>query len=246
MKIHGPKVGLFECPGGRIGWAMAGNANFALSAIQKAANAVRKTTPESVLEKLETALAAEYARVIYKHPHYKTDWNLGYWFLLAHWEKDCKRVSLFATEEITIHSISVAYECIGIGRDLGHYLLWPVTNRQINSEREASIRAAHMLARVKDHVPGCGGMPNFLALRNDGTWETLDSLALDRFAEHSALCEITAQDLLVAAADENVDDEHLEQLINLVGANARMMRRFWNEVNVKDLSYALTRQAGGP
>lgn len=50
MKIHGSKLGEFSCPGGRIGYVIAGNSRFALSAIQKAAKSIRNANVDETMQ----------------------------------------------------------------------------------------------------------------------------------------------------------------------------------------------------
>jgi hypothetical protein len=234
LKIHAPKVGSFECPGGRLGFAMAGNANFAISAIQKCSNKLKNGPPNEIIQKLESALESEYRRVVFGHPNYKTDWTLAYWFLIAFWSSSDNKVWLFATEENTLRSANAVYECIGIGKDLAHYLLaTPSTTPKMNEQR-AVLLAAYMLARVKDHVPGCGGASHILLLRNDGSFDLIDPFAFDLIARQSGIYEWGARELLFAAIDNNVTDEQFEQHISIFSANARHIRRSWQQNQAKD------------
>lgn len=82
MKTHAPKVGMLPCSGGWLGFAMAGNAHFALSTIQKCRKALERTGPEDVRETLEHTLDEEHRRLVFSHPKYGTDWTLGTGFCL--------------------------------------------------------------------------------------------------------------------------------------------------------------------
>jgi len=238
LKIHAPKVGSFECPGGRIGFALAGHTSFAISAIQKCSQKLRDAKAHEIIEKLKETLEREYCRVVFKHPNYKTDWNLAYWFLLAFWSCSDKQVWLFATEEQTLRSINTTYECIGIGRDLAHYLLaTPPTLSGMNEQR-ALLLAAYMLARVKEHVPGCGGASHILLLRNDGTFDLVDPFAFDLVVRQSAIYEWNARELIFAATDSGVTDSQFEQHINIFSATARHIRNLWRQNQANDVVFS--------
>ncbi|MBV9762597.1 MAG: hypothetical protein JO340_18700 [Acidobacteriaceae bacterium] len=234
-KTHGPKIGHFVCPGGRIGFAMAGNAAFATSAIQKASKRVRKAKPEHVLEELEDGLEAEYRRVVLAHPDHKSDWTLPYWFIISYWSASENKTWLFATQETTLRALHAGYECIGIGKDLATYLLAPSFVTGIQSEADALIIAAYMLARVKNSVSGCGGSSQLLVMRNDGTFELVDSFPLDRFAFNSGWYDFNARQLLIAATHRDLTTEQFEHHINILAASARHVRAAWQQdSDVKD------------
>src|SRR5436309_3047982 len=134
-------------------------------------------------------------------------------------------MSLFATEENTMRDVLARYDCIGIGRDLAHYLLGAGSSPQseVKTEREASLWAAYTLTQVKDHVPGCGGPGQFLALRNDGTFKLLNSYVLEDLAHFSFNYDFTARRLLLAAADDDMDDARFEELVQLLEDNGSVL-----------------------
>jgi len=78
MRVHAAKIGTFDCPGGKVGFAFAGNSAFAISVIQKCSKKLRSVPPEETLEELDNLLAEEYRRLAFDHPNHATDWTLQY------------------------------------------------------------------------------------------------------------------------------------------------------------------------
>lgn len=134
-------------------------------------------------------------------------------------------MSLFATQENTLRSI-VDSECIGIGRDLANYVIRPSHVPDI-SEGEATLLAAYTLARVKRHVPGCGGTSQFLAMRHDGKVDFVNSLSLEQIELDAEAFDIFSRKLLFATSDEAIDDAEFERKLKLFGDHLRHLRREW-------------------
>jgi hypothetical protein len=167
-KTYGTKLGFFNCPGGNIAYAFAGNASFAMSAIQKCEEKLKSTPAGDTICQIEKTLDREYRRVVYGHPDHTSDWTLPYVFLIA-LQRPGRRCSLFAIEQTAMRSVPDS-ECIGVGKDFATYLVKPDWSSALASmtEYEALLLAASTLARVKAHVSGCGGTSQFIMMRNDG------------------------------------------------------------------------------
>jgi hypothetical protein len=141
MKIQAPKLHHFECPGGKLAFAYAGNTAFAISAIQKCRSHLAEVPAEKVLKELETVLEKEYRRHVLRHPDHATNANLDYRLLISIW---ClgKPVRLFATDQTTLRQVE-NYECIGLGDYLAHYLIRPSFDPDME-ERPTFSLAAYM------------------------------------------------------------------------------------------------------
>lgn len=105
VKFQAPKIGMFEFPGGKIGFGVAGHVDFAISAIQKCADRLREVTKsETAPAILDETLTREYRRAVFEHPDYAADPNLAYSLLIAYWSKSRSQVSLFLTHEHIMHA----------------------------------------------------------------------------------------------------------------------------------------------
>ena len=226
MKIHAPKIGHFDCPGGKIGFAFAGNSAFAISAIQKVSRKLQAASPKDTIGEIEKTLEKEYRRVVFAHPNQSTDWTLPYWLIVAYCEPD-RGVSLFATQEVTVRSV-VDSECIGIGRDLANYLVRPWYQPGM-TESDALLLAAYMLSQVKRHVPGCGGQSQFLSIRNNGTIGFCSSINLEHIEHHSSSYDVLAHRLLFAMASVG-DEAEFEMVLKEFTSRVRLMRSGWKEI----------------
>src|SRR5689334_18082767 len=61
-KSHHAKIGSFDCPGGQVAFALAGNTAFAWSAIQKLKKRLEATPPSETITIAERVLEKEYRR----------------------------------------------------------------------------------------------------------------------------------------------------------------------------------------
>jgi len=201
MKFYAPKIGLCESPVGKLGFAFAGNSNFATAAVQKCSALIQTLNDaDLVIPEIEKILDRQYRKTVYAHPDRTTDWSLHYSLLFAYWHPS-RGTFLFATHETTMRSI-VDFECIGLGRELARYLVTPTYDALID-EGETSRLASYMLSRVKDYVPGCGGPSKLLAIRNDGTTEWLRSAELHQLEEASEAFDRAAQSLFFTATSSS-------------------------------------------
>jgi hypothetical protein len=231
MKLHGSKMGDFECANGdKVCYAYAGNTAFALSAVQKCQNRLQSTRITNTIVEIESILDREYRRNVLKHPDHATDGTLPYHLLLALWKRDDKKAKLYVTAQTSIHQ-SQNYECIGIGDSLGHYLIRPMFNRGMK-DREALNMAAYALAMVKDYVPGCGGLSVFKILKDDGRIGTVTSAfdgTFDLIEKYAKSYDYMARRFLMMMVDPTLEDEHFEMNVQMY-LNSDMMRsrREWS------------------
>jgi hypothetical protein len=63
---------------------------------------------------------------------------------------------------------------------------------------------AFMMARVKDCVPGCGGMSHYIAMGNDGNTSAVINISLDEIEKVSAFYHKASHELLFSM---NIDDD---------------------------------------
>src|SRR5712691_12788491 len=136
---------MFECPGGRLGFALAGITGSAISAIQKCAKALENTEPENTITKVEEILEREYRRAIFEHPDYGSDPNLDYHLLISFWSRMTNSVSLFKTQQHILHAC-YGSGCIGIGFELANVLIRPFFADTLG-EHDTLILAAYTLAQ---------------------------------------------------------------------------------------------------
>ncbi len=232
MKLHGSKMGDFECAtGDKVCYAYAGNTAFALSAVQKCEKRLQSTEITNVFAEIESILDREYRRNVLKHPDHATDGNLPYHLLLAIWKRDEKKAKLYVTAQTSIHQ-STNYECIGIGDSLGHYLIRPMFNLGMK-DREAMNMAAYALAMVKDYVPGCGGLSVFKILKDDGRIGTIASGfkngTFDLIEKYAKTYDYLARRFLMMMVDPALEDEHFEMNVQTsLSGDMMRSRREWS------------------
>ena len=226
-KTEGPKIGVFDFAGGKVAIAFAGHKENALNAVQKCAKTLKRLGEhEDAIAELESTLDTAYQRLVYRDPKYKTseENNIGYSLLIAFWSKRDNRASLFATEGVALNGVTTPCECRGIGRDLANYIVGPLASETL-SEQQALVLAAYVLGRVKYGVPGCGGVSQFVSLRNDGIVVSVTDLVLDEVDRISRIFDTESQHLLFTMA--NPDQAQFETQLDAFVASMREIRRYW-------------------
>lgn len=224
IKVHGSKMGHFECPGGRVAIAFAGNARYAISAIQKCSNALGSTPAEDTVSVLEHVLDKEYRRTVYEHPEYTTNEELGYSLLISFWQRSTGTTSLFVTQEHVLMSSFESFQAIGSGFELATILSRPFMSDAIGEE-EALILAAYVLARVKENVPHCGGDSMFISMRNDGSVEFAQNVSLDQIANIASTYDKAAHELLFSMVRN--DETSFPTALGKFIATADTLKTFW-------------------
>jgi hypothetical protein len=163
FKTHGGKLRRFDCAGGTVAFAFAGNSHFATSAIEECERSLEGAKPTKVLAIVKRVLDGEYKRVVLSHPEQAFNANIHYSLLFAVRPVGAP-VQLYATYQTTFHRVTWC-ECMGFGGPFAEHLVRTSFSRGL-PERRVLHLAANMLATVKDHVPSCGGESEFLSIRN--------------------------------------------------------------------------------
>jgi hypothetical protein len=89
-------------------------------------------------------------------------------------------------------------------------------------EEEAMILASYMMAMVKENVAGCGGISQFIAIRNDGT---TSPVALDELERIAPKYDKAAHELLFCLATDG--DDTLNRKLEEFGGQARIVKDYW-------------------
>lgn len=223
-KFHGPKVGVANIPYGKIGFAFAGHSDFATTAIQTCVARLREVTPAETIETLAEVLETEYRRLVFNHPCFSTDENLPYWLLISLWQQSTRSTSLWVTQEHSMHSCFEFFRPVGIGTDLANVIVRPFYDEDLSEESILAL-AAYMLARVKDTVPGCGGMSQYVVIRNDGSAHSVFGISLEVIEKMASGYDHDAHSLLLAM---NSDDEaRFVAALDRFSKKARDLRGWW-------------------
>lgn len=229
LKHHESKLRYFDCPGGRIGFAIAGNIEFAHATIDKCARRMAMVEPEKTIPCLEKFLDREYRRTVLSNEVARADERYHYQLLIAVWLRNENKARLYVTLHTTIRPVG-GFECIGLGRELAGYLIRPVTTGL--SMRRAIALAAYALKAAKDSVQNCGGMTVYLQMMNDGRVGTITSIHrgiteyIERFSnEFDFLC----RNLLFRIAELDAPDESVEcYMREFFAAGVMQARREWS------------------
>jgi hypothetical protein len=225
-KIYGPKIGFFECPGGKIGIAFAGNVRLALSAIDHCSSRLKSVPPSDTVAELDAELETCYRRAVFSHPLYGKDEALGYSLLISFWDRGRQASSMFVTQEHTMSACYDRFQAIGIGFELANVLARPFAFDEMEEEEVLAL-AAYVLAQVKENVPGCGGISQFIAMRNDGAVSPRLSIVTEQIEDIAARYDKAAHRLLfsmIGSGDMAFNEAMLE-----FGNTARDLKDAWRK-----------------
>lgn len=228
-KYHGPKVGIADIPYGKIAFAIAGHADFATNALQSCSAKLASVDPKDTVTVLSEVLDSEYRRLVLTHPLVKDDPNLPYWLLIALWQEKTKSCSLWVTQEHSLHSCFEPFRAVGIGTDMANVIVRPFEDDAMQfSEAQALTLLAYMMARVKDTVPGCGGISQYISIRNDGNTSSLINISLEEVEKVSALYDKAAHGLLLSMNDD--DDAGFNRQVGSFISQAAIVRGNWKRI----------------
>jgi hypothetical protein len=228
---HENKLACFDCPAGAVALAFAGNAEFALSAIEKCARKLKRlSNSDNLTHVIESTLEDEYRRVVFGHPDRRDDpLPLDYSFLIAV-RPTGGQVELFRTHEIVMHSIPRGYSCIGTGEPLADYLLSTMGCHGL-PERQTLRIAAFIVALAKGKVPGCGGDTLCLSVRADGTiGEFYGDREIEQIERTAGGYFLKAQQLFFAHLDDYENETDFKGNVSLFDDYAFELRSEWRKI----------------
>lgn len=225
-KFQGPKIGVVDVSAGKMAFAISGHVSFAIAAVQSLAALLRNVDGENFASELKSIHEKEYRRVVFDHPDYKTNHDLGYSILISFWSRLTSQVSLFLTDD---HSVHACYgsECIGIGFELANVITRPFFG-EVLSERDTLILAAYTLAQVKTNVPGCGLESMFISMRHDGTVTPVVNIVTDQIEQVSAPYHKAVHSLLFAMGGD--DDDRLSAELEGFCQRSRAISATWRSI----------------
>ena len=203
-KYHGPKIGVVDIPFGKIGFAFAGNVDFAIAAIQSCGQRLKDTAPEDTVRVLTETVESEYRRLVFTHPDYHSG-HLWYSLVLSLWDESRGECSLWATQDHSIISCFENFRPVGIGTDLANVIVRPFMNDML-SEEKALILMTFMMARVKETVPGCGGISQYVAMGHNGSASAVMNISLEEVEKVSGPYDKAAHELLCSM---NIEDDQI-------------------------------------
>ena len=239
IKFQAPKIGMFECVGGKLAFAIAGNVDFAISAVQKISDHVKDLDAELVIPELEVVHEREYRRTVFEHPKYKSQADtLAYSLLVSFWSRSRNLVFLFMTHEHIVHAC-YGSEFIGIGFELANVLTRPFYSDPL-SEHDTLMLAAYTLAQVKNNVPGCGGASMYVSMRHDGTATPVTSIMVDQIEHVAAPYDKATRTLLFAMAGDN--DDRLNKELEEFAKHSRELSEQWRKIREATPAIALYRR----
>ena len=242
MKLYAAKIFNFDYPGGKIGFAYAGNTGLAISAIQKCQRRLMTTDGNDVFTEVERVVDREYRKNVLSHPD-SSQAGLDYQLLVSI-SPHMGNATLWTTLRTAIRQVNT-YECIGVGEHLAHYLLRPDFSAGMD-ERQLLVLATYMLASVKTFVPNCGGISHFLWLRNGGmTGETYSTAAVglepktstEWLEKHARVYDMYARNILFQLANPDISDADFESNLKMFGGKVAELRRNFRESNLVHESF---------
>lgn len=119
---------------------------------------------------------------------------------------------LISTLETTVNlETDGGFASIGIGKSMADWIVQPFTVQsfQLLNFKKALLLATHMLYQVKSHVPGCGGMSQFILVNSNGGLNPVTDYEIPSHEEYSSTFQQILHDLFFAMADLDATDPML-------------------------------------
>jgi hypothetical protein len=206
-KTHESKIHHWSFPGGKVGFALAGNVPGALCAIERVKRCLSDKTGNA-LSHIEKTLESEYKRQVIDLPEELRD---DYSLLFVLWLPDGK-ARLYGAEGLSVYPID-AWEAIGIGMDLANFVIGQ--GHSPSRIYDALKLSSYTLSSIKDNVDGCGGMSVHLVTTNEGEMGIVTSLhgPSRDLQEYARTFDGTVRELLMQIATEGASNEQVEQYV---------------------------------
>lgn len=218
------KVGFVKCQYGTIASAMAGNVDYASTAIQRIERKFEQGECRSIDEVAEF-LRHSYEQNIFQHPLYQSyPDSFKYSLLLAICFTGDPTVRLYVTNEGTIRETKT-YRCEGIGRDVGHSVIMNLYRPEMGEDRAIAL-ASYTLAKVKRSVPGCGGPSLVVCVTPDGP-DLKTSEVISHIENVCGWFDQSSSEFLLAHTCGS--DADFEELLSGLVNTARKIRSLWRE-----------------
>lgn len=224
-KSQRAKIRHFEYPGGRFAFAVAGNANYALSTVDKIREALHENDDGRTVPSIaEDVLNNECQRLVYSNPTHASDPGAPYWLLFA-FRPYGGKYELYSTDANSVRAVEL-FECIGIGDTLARILLTPMSFR-LHQEDSATHMAIYTLAMAKKNVPGCGGGSMLINFRHNGQVGGFGASQddVDRLEALFQTYNVRLMELLSRMINPSIPDRAFEQCLESFTREVLQQRR---------------------
>jgi hypothetical protein len=218
-KFYDDKLFTWTGHGAAVCFAVAGNATIAKMAVHSckaALDSIEEADLSSgrILSEIQTIFKSVQEQYIDTRP--------------AHELNNAQIYCLFGIQmrsETGVIAPVAKFDCIGVGRQLGFYIIEP-SYRQDMSVSELAILAIHALAAAKERTDGVGGRSQFLVIR-DGTVSPVIPYDYDVAEKQVLEYRQKATNLLLDIGDKGIDDKEFNDRLQWFAEEALALRATW-------------------
>lgn len=219
MKLNASKIQRFDLTdkgGGQLAFALSAmNTPYAHMAIEHCVRAVTSMKPKErtgsgLYLKLLDTLEGFYQNHVYPHPSFTENGSPGFYLLIAARSEVDKSLKLYHADTTAVNEIP-AYECIGSGAFLAHYLVPRIFWHNKMALKDAVNMAVYVLRETKGYVEGCGGNSEFLALDDKGKFSLVENFDITTAEYMSEGFTEAIKRLFIFAADLDTTPKQMEQ-----------------------------------
>lgn len=147
-----------------------------------------------------------------------------FWLLIAICTKSGGS-QLLSTQDAAISHVGT-YDCIGIGRALGLYVIEPAYKHGM-ALKELSVLALHALVACKERVDGVGGPLQFLAIRDGKASHILDYKDIENYEKVVLEFRQKCNGLLLGIGNKEMSDEDFERRFTSFRDEMLWLRASW-------------------
>lgn len=208
-------------------FAGAGNSGVARMVIDDCRDALdnfekSKLTTREILRKVRPIIKRDYEDYVDSRPpeeRVAADFNLLVGIATA-----TERPRLYATARAALSRVDT-FECIGMGRPLGRYIIEP-TYRSEMSVDEVAVLGIHALAAAKERIDGVGGRSQFLSIRN-GILSPVVSHDVNLSEAYVLEFRQASNRLLGEISDRALEDDDFKDRLADFSSTAEKLRALW-------------------
>jgi 20S proteasome alpha/beta subunit len=131
---------------------------------------------------------------------------------------------LFVTEDAGIKPVDT-FDCVGIGRHIALSIIAPAYDLFMRVDR-AAILATKVLATTKEHVDGCGGRTQFLAIQN-GVMSSIVPHDIEESERQILNYRRLTANLMFSIGDSAITSKEFKERLARFGLNVEHMREKW-------------------
>lgn len=211
-----------------VGFAVAGHATIGRMVVDDCRDALdglrrKGLSMSSILATIRPIIKRTYEQYVDTRPLEERAAS-DFWLLIAI-STQAEKFRLYSSVRASLSRIDT-FECVGIGRQLGRYIIDPTYHQGMTVD-EVALLGVHALASAKERVDGVGGRSQFVAVK-DGFVSPIAPHNFDDADDYILEYRGMTARLLLDIANKDLTEDGFGLQLALFGRKVHDMRKAWN------------------